>query len=130
MKNPFRPGDRQVYETTVTPAKLARFEGQLVHPVYATFALGQDAEWACRQFVLAMQEPGETGMGTFLSIQHLAPAPLGAAVRIEAELVAVEGREVRCRYRAFSGSRLLAQGEQHQRIVSQARLDQHLQQLG
>lgn len=125
MKNPFRPGDIQVYETTVTDAKLARFEGETVHPVYATFALGQDAEWACRQFVLAMREPEEEGIGTYLSVEHLAPAPLGAAVRIEAELIAVSGTEVHCRYRAYSGERLLARGEQRQRVIPRTRLAAH-----
>jgi len=115
-----------MYETTVTEAKLARFEGEVVHPVYGTFALGQDAEWACRQFVLAMREPEEEGIGTYLTIEHLSPAPLGASVRIEAELAAVEGHEVRCVYRAYWGNVLIARGKQHQKILLRTRLQARL----
>ncbi len=129
MKNPFQPGDTQTYETLVTEDKLARFETGLVHPVYATFALGQDVEWACRLFVLKMKEAGEEGVGVSLSVHHRSPAPLGSRVRIVATLEAVEGHTVHCRYRAFCGERLLAEGTQVQKIVDKARFDAYLQDL-
>ena len=86
MINPFHPGDLKIYLTQVTDDKLARFDSGLVHPLYSTFALGKDAEWACRLFVLEMKEPGEEGIGSYLSIEHLSPALLNSEVRIEARL--------------------------------------------
>jgi hypothetical protein len=58
----------------------ASFESGNVHPVYATFALGRDAEWACRLFVLEMKEAYEEGIGTFLTIHHKSPALVGSNV--------------------------------------------------
>lgn len=129
MINPFQPGDVKTYRTTVTEDKLARFDAGLVHPVYSTFALSRDAEWACRLFVLEMREPGEEGVGAFVSVEHLAPAPLGAEIEIRATLAEVSGNRVECEYEAYSGERLVARGAQTQRIINKAKFDALLDSL-
>lgn len=130
MKNPFRIGDTREYRTVVTEDKLARFADEgLVHPVYGTFALAQDAEWVCRLFVLEMKEAGEEGVGSFVSVRHVSPAPLGSEVRLVATLERVEGNAVWCRWQAFAGERLVAEGEQEQRILDKARFERLLDKL-
>ena len=123
MINPFLPGDKKHFETVVTQEKLARFDAGLVHPVYSTFALGKDVEWACRLFVLEMKEDGEEGIGSFLNIEHLYPAPEGSTVKIEATLESVIGNEVVCQYEAFANQKCIAKGRQGQRIIDKARFD-------
>lgn len=118
-----QPGDVQTYERLVTSADLAAFESGPVHPVYSTFALARDAEWTCRLFVLAMKEPHEEGIGTFISVEHLAPAPLGCTVHFSAILLQVEGNRVRCRYEARVGDQLIARGEQEQRILLRSKVE-------
>lgn len=44
MKNPFKTGDTKQYIKTVKADETATFETGAVHPFYATFALGRDAE--------------------------------------------------------------------------------------
>ncbi len=137
MKNPFRPGDVQHTTIVVTESMLARFAdvpgGGLIHPVLSTFAVAHEAEWCCRQFVLAMLEPGEQGVGSYVSVEHVAPAPLGARVTFTATLLAVEGNRIRCRYAAHAegaeGPRLIAKGEQEQRILDAARFAQTIARL-
>ncbi len=123
MKNPFQPGDTKLFETTVTADKLAEFESGVVHPVYGTFALGRDAEWACRLFVLEMKEEGEEGIGSYLSVEHVSPAPLGATVEILATLEEVIKNEIICRYEVISEGRLVAKGRQIQKIIQKTRFD-------
>ena len=123
MKNPFTPGDIKVFRTEVTEEKLAAFDAGLVHPVYSTFALGKDAEWACRLFVLEMKESGEEGIGSYLSIKHLAPAPLGSKVMIEARLEEVIKNEVTCTFIASANDMVIAEGRQIQRIIEKAKFD-------
>jgi len=113
----------------VTDEKLARFDAGLVHPVYSTFALGKDVEWACRLFVLEMKEDGEEGVGSYLSIQHLSPAPLGKKVTVTATLVEVKDNEVSCDYEVKSGDRLIAQGHQKQLILEAERFSRLIQKL-
>lgn len=129
MKNPFQAGDTKQLHFLVTEEKLARFETGVVHEVYGTFALGQDAEWTCRQFVLAMKEEGEEGIGTFLTIDHVSPALLGAEVVITALLEEVNDREVICTYEAHHKDRLIAKGRTGQKILIKARFDAYLNKL-
>lgn len=129
VKNPFQPGDRKEYLTEVTADKLAAFDTGLVHPVYSTFALGKDAEWACRLFVLEMKDPGEEGIGSYLSIEHLYPAPLGSKVRIVATLKEVVDNRIVCSFEASANGRIIAKGDQEQRILDKARFDKLINQI-
>ncbi len=119
----FQPGDVQQFERLVTEEHFAAFESDQVHPVYSTFALARDAEWVCRLFALAMKEVHEEGIGTYVSVEHLSPARLGSTVMFKATLLMVQGNRVRCRYEAFVGDRLIARGEQEQRIVPKSKLE-------
>ena len=123
MINPFQPGDTRQFKRLVEQEHLAAFATGPVHPVYSTFALARDAEWACRLFVLEMKEAHEEGIGTFISVEHHSPAPLGSMVTFEAILLEVSGNKVRCRYQAFVGERLIARGEQEQRILERRAVD-------
>lgn len=129
VKNIFKQGDIKIYETKVSEDKLARFDAGLVHPVYSTFALGKDAEWACRLFVLDMKEEGEEGIGSYLSIEHLYPAPLGSNVRIEAVVESLKGNEIICTYEAYANGEMIARGRQGQKIINKQKFDQLIQSI-
>lgn len=127
MKQLFNPGDVKRYTITVNETDTAQFGGEEVHPVYATFALARDAEWACRLFVLDMKEPGEEGIGTRISVDHHAPALVGETVIFYATLQRIESRDVICYYEAYAGERLIASGEQGQKILPEERLSRLFQ---
>lgn len=118
MRQPFPIGAQKRYITQVSPDKVAQFHGEVVHPYYATFALAQDAEWACRLFVLEMKEEGEEGIGTFVSVHHVGAVPLGAQVEFVATLLWVREQTIHCSYEAFWEGRRIAYGEQTQKILS------------
>jgi fluoroacetyl-CoA thioesterase len=65
MKNLFKIGDSKTFTKMVTTNDIAQFDEGTVHEVYGTFALGRDAEWSSRLFVLEMKEEDEEGIGTF-----------------------------------------------------------------
>lgn len=129
MTNPFVTGDVREHTVVVSNDKLARFDAGLVHAIYSTFALAQDAEWSGRLFVLEMKEEGEEGIGTYISVRHVSSALAGSRVRFVSEFVRLEGNAVHTRYRAFVGERLVAEGEQEQRIVRKAKLQARLDEL-
>lgn len=107
---------------TVVEADLAAFETGLVHPFYSTFALGRDAEWACRQFVLDMLEPDEEGIGTFLNIKHQSPAFLGETVTITAVIERLEGNAIDCFFEVKANDRIIATGTQGQKILKKTKV--------
>ncbi|MDF7813581.1 hotdog domain-containing protein [Hymenobacter sp. YC55] len=129
MRNPFQPGDIQVYSFVVGPQDFAVLNGKLIQPVLSTFALGQALEWASRQFVELMLEAGEAGIGTMLTIKHRAPAFEGETVEIQAIFERLEGAELTCHVQAYVGERLLATGRTGQRIVDAGKLQARFQEL-
>ncbi len=123
MTNPFKPGDTKTFEHVVTEADAAKFESGQVHAVYSTFALGRDAEWSGRLFVLDMKEEDEEGIGTGLNIKHVSPALMGQTVIFTATLTEVNKNEVVNDFVAKVGERVIAEGVQWQRIVKKEKLD-------
>ena len=99
MKNPFQLGETKEFTTQVTESKLAEFE------------------------------EGEEGIGSYLSVEHLAPAPLGSEVRIIATLDAVNGSEIVCSFAAHANGHKIAQGRQVQKIINQKRFTEMLQKI-
>ncbi len=122
MKNIFKIGDKQHFVKVVQAADLAHFEQDKVHEVYGTFALGRDAEWCCRLFVKEMKEAHEEGIGTYLHVIHQSPALLGQEVHFEATIIKLERNEIICTYIARVGDRVIATGEQGQKIISKEKL--------
>jgi len=122
MKSIFKIGDTKTYVKTVEETDLAAFENGVVHQVYGTFALGRDAEWACRLFVLEMKEDLEEGIGTFLTVNHHSPAILGQTVTIIATIDNLEKNSIECSYEVRVGERLIADGRQGQKIILKQRL--------
>lgn len=129
MKDLFQRGDQKEYQITVAEKDTAIFESGQVHPVYATFALARDAEWACRLFVLEMKEEGEEGIGTMISVSHESPALIGSVVQITATVQKIEKNSIICDYEAHVGNRLVAYGEQGQKILKKTEIDQLFAQL-
>ena len=119
----FQPGDKKHYLKKIKPEDTAAFESGEVHPVYATFALARDVEWAGRLFVLEMKEDDEEGIGTSLSIEHRSPALVGEEVSIETEIMSIDKNEVSCTYEVYVGERLIAKGTQAQKILKKTVLE-------
>jgi predicted thioesterase len=124
MNHIYKEGDITSLIFTVKDTDTATFESGTVHPVYATFALGRDAEWTCRQFVLNMKGNDDEGIGTFLTITHHSPALLGQTVLIEATVKSIIKHEIICSYIAKVGERIIATGETGQKILKKERLEQ------
>lgn len=123
MLQVYKTGDTKTYSITVQEKDTATFDSGEVHPVYATFALGRDAEWCCRLFVLDMKEKHEEGIGTFLSIKHQSPAKIGSLVTFTATVESITGNEIICSYEAKVGSRIIASGQQGQKIIAKEKLE-------
>jgi len=124
MKLLFKEGDIKIFTRKVTEADTATFDSGQVHPVYATFAIARDAEWACRLFVLEMKEDDEEGIGTFVSVNHTSPALVGEEVVFEAVVTKIEKNEIVCSYTATCGNRIIANGDNKQKILKKTRVEQ------
>jgi fluoroacetyl-CoA thioesterase len=123
MKEIFAIGSKKTYTRTVAAEDTAAFDTGQVHPVYATFAIARDAEWAGRLFVLDMKDGDEEGIGTFVHVDHHSPALVGETVIYEAEVEKLHKNAIDCRFTARIGDRLIASGRTGQKILKKTRLD-------
>ena len=123
MKSIFKPGDQKVFKRTVSSHDFARFNGEVVHPVFSTFGLARDMEWTTRQFVLEMREEDEEGIGTFVHVDHRAPAFEHEEFTFRGSVMEVKGHELICSVDAFVGERLIASGKTGQKILKKEKLD-------
>ena len=123
MKVVYNVGDKKQYTHKVSVGDLAEFHGNIVHEVCSTFAMGRDMEWTTRQFVLDMREPDEEGIGTFLTIQHKAPAFINEEISFVAEVSEINGHELLCNVIAKVGDRVVATGQTGQKILKKEKIN-------
>ena len=123
MKIIFHKGDIQTFNHKVTVADIASFESGNVHEVYSTFALGRDAEWCTRLFVLEMREADEEGIGTFVNIQHVSPALVGSEVIFTGIYEELNGNHLTCSFEAMVKDRVIAKGTTGQKILKKEKLE-------
>lgn len=111
-------GARGVATATVDAANTALALGSGDVPVFGTPALVALLEQAAVAALAGGLEPGETTVGTWLEVAHLAATPVGTTVRAEAELVAAEGRKLTFAVVAFDDRQKIGEGRHHRiRVV-------------
>lgn len=100
------------------------------HPVYATYWIARHFEEAGRKLLLPFREEGEEGVGTSVSVEHLASALPGMRVRIVATVERVEGRHLHCTVTATSElGDLIATGRTGQYVTRAQRLERNFETL-
>ena len=127
MKPGFEPGIVREITITVTEAMCPAFDGVVVHRCYSTWSIAHHMELAARRVLVDFLEDDEEGVGSHVSVDHLAPCGVGKTVRVRAELVEViADRHVRviCDVTAYDGDRLLAKGKQVQVVMNKEKLKQ------
>jgi fluoroacetyl-CoA thioesterase len=107
--------------TTVTDADtaLALRSGDV--PVLGTPRVLALAEQAAVAALDGHLPPDDTSVGVAVALRHLRPARVGAPVTAEAELVAVDGRELGFRIEVRSGDDLLATADHQRAVVPRSR---------
>ena len=70
---------------------------------------------------------GYQSLGTHLDVRHLAATPVGMRVRATAEVLAVEGRNIKFRVEARDGKDLVGDGVHERVVVNVAKFDQRVQ---
>jgi predicted thioesterase len=129
MKPGLEPGRFEEVRIHVTEAMCPHFDGILVHPVLATWEAVHYMEVAGRRVLAPHLEPHEEGVGAHVTIDHVAPAPLGAEVLIRAEFESLESGRLTCRTTAHSAGRLLATGRFVQAVITKHKLSALLERI-
>ncbi len=122
MKPSLKVGDTAEVTAEVTEAMCPAFEGVVVHHVYSTWSMAYHMELAARMVLAPHLEEHEEGIGSHLSIDHLAPTPVGRTVRVVAEATEIDDTTLVCDVTAYDGGRLVGRGRQVQRVLPKKKL--------
>jgi len=117
-----QPGLVGEARAVVGRADLASAVGSGRLDVYGTPAMLGLVELAAVNAVDHLLPEGSTTVGTRLDVRHLAPSPLGIAVRARAVLTGVDGRRLTFEVEAFDAVDKIGEGTHERAVVEAARL--------
>ncbi len=130
MKPGFVPGIVRELEVLVTADMCPAFDGIVVHRCYSTWSVAHHFELAARKVLADFLDDEEEGIGSHVSVEHLAPCPVGRTVRVRAELKEIQDHRhtrVICDVTVCDGDRLLARGRQVQVVMNKAKLKDYIE---
>lgn len=126
MKSSLQIGNSAEVIITVTEAMCPAFDEVIVHHVYSTWSMAHHMELAARKVLVPHLEDHEEGIGSHLSIDHLAPTPVGDTVRVVAEVIEIGPTTLVCDVFAYhvkpKVDHLVGKGRQVQRILPKTKL--------
>jgi predicted thioesterase len=108
-------------ELTVSRADTAAAVGSGDVPVLATPRVVALCEEAACAAVADQLAAGQTSVGTWISLEHLAPTPVGGRVVAEAVLAASDGRRFEFELKVTAGDELVARGQHRRQVVDRQR---------
>jgi predicted thioesterase len=111
-----KPGMASEETFVVEERHLAFHIGSGAARVLATPAMIGLMERVAHLFLARVLPEGQSSVGVHVDVRHLAPTPLGATVRVRAEVLAVEGSKVDFSVQARDEHEQIGAG-QHQRVV-------------
>jgi fluoroacetyl-CoA thioesterase len=70
---------------------------------------------------------GEISLGSYIELTHLAPTPVGFIVRIEVEVIGIDGRRVNFAVAAFDEREKVAEGTHERYVIERAKFLKNLE---
>ena len=131
MKPSLQVGSEATLTIDVTEAMCPAFDGVVVHRVCSTWDMAHHMEVAARRVLVPHLNDDEEGIGAHLSIDHVAPAPVGSTITVCATAVEVDESTLVCTVEAFDARHeqtVLATGRQVQRILPRTALSDIMEQ--
>ena len=120
-------GAKGTYTLVVQPFHLAsQFKDSILPPVFATPMMVLFMENAALNAVRDYLEPGESCVGTGVSLKHLAATPVGHRVTAEAEVTKIDGRRIEFKVRARDEMEEIGTGTHERMVVNLERFGQRL----
>lgn len=88
-----KPGDTATETVRVDRDRTIGFMGEAGR-VYSTPSMVSDVEYACLRLIQKHLPEGQSSVGMHVSVDHLAPTPVGTDVHVTVTVSAVDGRKV------------------------------------
>jgi fluoroacetyl-CoA thioesterase len=99
-------------------------------PAFATPALVALIERAGAEFMAPYLGTGQSSVGTWVDVRHLAPTPVGMKVRCRVTLEEMEGRRCRFSVLAWDDEEKIGEATHERHIIDRAKFDSKLEEKG
>ena len=120
MQPDLKPGVTATERIRVDRHRTIAFMGEAAR-VYATPSMVSDVEYACLRLIQKHLPEEQSSVGMHVSVDHLAPTPLGGEVEIVVTVSAVDGRRVTLDARVHDAVELIGSGVHVRHVVDVAR---------
>jgi fluoroacetyl-CoA thioesterase len=117
MKSTPRTGLTGEQVLVVGPSNRISFADARMPAVLATPWLVAHLEYAARDAIAGCLEDHERSVGTFLEVEHIAPAPEGSTVTCRARVIHVNGQVVTFQVEAHDEIEPIARGIHRRRVI-------------
>ncbi|MFQ5613636.1 MAG: thioesterase family protein [Anaerolineae bacterium] len=117
------PGLTATAGLTVEEKHTAQALGSGTVAVFATPELARLLEEAAVTALASHLEPGQTSVGIWLDLRHLAPTPVGMSVTVRATLAEVDGRRLLFELEAHDEVEKIGSGTHRRVLVDQHRFE-------
>jgi predicted thioesterase len=117
MKSSIQVGDTATITFTVISNMQPQFSGETIHSCCSTWDMAHQFEIAARKTLEPHLHDDEQGIGTYLSVDHCSPAPVGKTVVVEAKITELDDTTVNCKLTASIGDAICATGKQIQKVL-------------
>jgi predicted thioesterase len=125
VKGSLKPGVEATRTYTVDESRCIGFMGKEA-AVYATPRMVSDVEYTCRDMLLEHLDAGEDSVGAHVSIDHLAPTPMGLEVTVEVRIVEVDRRKVVWEFTVRDPAEQIGRGRHVRYVVETAKTRERL----
>jgi fluoroacetyl-CoA thioesterase len=118
MKPTLKSGLKHVFSYKV-PVPYTYPESPIIAQMPKVFATGFMIvlmEWTCTQLLSEHLDAGEGSLGTHVDVSHLAATPPGMTVKVDVEVLEVQGRKIVFKVSAHDGMDLIGEGR-HERVM-------------
>jgi fluoroacetyl-CoA thioesterase len=126
---PIPLGAKGTFSLRVLPAHLAnQFKDAALPQVFATPMMVMAMENAALNAVRDYLDPGESAVGTAVTVRHLAATPVGHLVTAQAEVSKVDGCKISFTVSARDETEAIGDGTHERMVVDLGRLGERLRQ--
>jgi predicted thioesterase len=117
----FHPGMRREETFLVEEEHTAIHLGSGSSRVLATPWMIAFMERVSHRLLAERLPPGYSSVGVVVDVRHMAPTPVGSAVRVQAEIVELNGPRVTLDVKAWDGTEQIGEGRHQRAVVEEAR---------
>jgi predicted thioesterase len=120
MELSLKPGVTATEHIRVERDRTIAFMGEAAR-VYSTPSMVSDVEYACLRLIQKHLQEEQSSVGMHVSMDHLAPTPLGGEVQVSVTVSAVDGRKVTLDARVRDAVEIVGSGVHVRYVVDVAR---------